>query len=441
MSININKYFEASKASKMDVFQMSYGTTTETSVSVFNNDVENQQIGVASDISGKALYQGKIGSFSTDAIDAKTPEIMMQAILESAKYGKEDKIDNFYKGGKKYRKAKICFADFKPSSLKDLRAFALDISAIAQKKDKRISKVQVDVSMITSQSLKANTLGLKAKESSKLYAGYVSIVAENEKGEPRSGGWSFKSFHNLEELKTNALKAIDHASKDALDFFGSVACKGKTYKAVLSPDSVSSLFSFYVGQLSAKNVQKHLSIFEGKLNQLIASKSLTVLHTPHVSSASSTSYDSEGVPTCDFPVIKRGVLTNYFYSLETANEEHIECNGCGCGNGNAAPITLTIKPGRFTQDELFAKVNNGIYINNISGLNSGINDTTLDFSLPCQGYLIENGKLSTPVSMIICAGNLKDVFADITAVGNDTYDGSGIITPSVVVNKLAVSGK
>ncbi len=441
MSINLKKYFEEGKKLGLDPYQISFGTSTETTVSVFNNEVETQQIGASSSVSAKGLYEGKIGHFSTDAIDSNTAELMAKSCLESAKYGREDKADNFFKGGKKYRKAKVYFADFVPSSLKDLRAFALEISKIAQAKDKRITKTQVDITMTEGTSLKANSLGLKCKDKSIVYVGYVSLVAENEKGEPRSGGYMFTSFHNLDELKVNALKAIDHASKDALDFFGSGAVKGKNYKVVLSPDSVASLLSFYVGQLSAKSVHKHLSLFEGKINTEIASTCLTILHTPHVSALGASSFDSDGEPTCDFPVIKKGVLVNYFQSLETANEEHIESNGCGQGNGNAGPVVLTVKPGRYSRDDLFKKMNNGLYINSISGLNSGIDGQTLDFSLPCQGYVIKDGEVKEATSMIICAGNLKTLFESIKAVGNDSETFSSTITPSILVKQLAISGK
>ena len=94
-----------------------------------------------------------------------------------------------------------------------------------------------------------------------------------------------------------------------------------------------------------------------------------------------------------------------------------------------------------SKEDLFAKIKNGLYINDVSGLNSGIDSTSLNFSLPCQGYVIKDGKKDKAVSMIIMAGNLLDLFNDVSYIGSDVYDDSSIITPSIAVKKLQVSGK
>jgi PmbA protein len=198
---------------------------------------------------------------------------------------------------------------------------------------------------------------------------------------------------------------------------------------------------FYLSQLNAKSVQKHLSVFEGKINQPIASPKLTLLHTPHSTAMAATSYDSDGVPTQDFAIIKKGVLQDYFYSMETANIDKRQSNGCSSGRGNGSPIVVTVKPGKMTIDQLLAKMGTGLYISDISGLNSGIDSQTLNFSLPCQGYWVENGKIVKAVSMIIVAGNLKDVFENIKAVGNDSLLRDSTITPSLLISGLAFSGK
>ena len=441
MRINLKKYLIEAEKQGIAPYQVSYSSSTEASVSVFNGDVEGQQIGTAQDIGAKGIVNGKQGSFSTDAIDKTTPSFLAQKVLESAKFGKEAKEDDYFKGGKKYRKAKTALKDFKVSTLKELREFALDLCAEVKAKDSRLAKVSVDVSMQTSISMKANSFGVQCSDELKCYFGYIEIVAEDEKGEPRSGGKGFLSFKSLEDLKQEAHRVLDEAIHSAVDFFGSPAAKSKQYKVLLDRSCVKSLLGFYVGQLNAKSVQKHLSLFEGKLGTQIASKNLTMKNTPHVTSPSASSYDADGYPTQDFTFIDKGVLKTYFYSVESANVDHVESNGCSVGNGNGAPVIISIKPGKNSVEELFTKMKNGIYLTSISGLNSGINGQTLDFSLPCEGYLVRDGKKAEAVSMIVAAGNLQNIFNSVIAVANDVEKEHCHFIPSMLIKSIAISGK
>lgn len=441
MKINTKTYFEEAKKRGLEPFVLSYSTSTETSVSVFNGEVEAQQIGTTQDISGKGIFEGKIGSFSTDAIDADTPSLLTENVLNSAKFGKEDKEENFFKGGLEYKKAETDLPDFKPATLKEIRTFALELCKKVQERDPRISKTDISISMVSAESHYENSYGVFCEDSAKTYFGYISVVCEDETKEPRSGGWSFRSFHSLDDLAKEAEKVIDLAVHSAVDFFNTKPCKSKKYKAVLAPSCVASLMPFYMSQLNAKSVHKHLSVFENKVDEKIMSDCITIEHTPHITSTGSSSYDADGYPTQDFTLIDNGVLKTYFYSVETANEENKNSNGCCAGNGNGGYFVLSLKPGTKTQEELFETMQEGIYITEISGLNSGINDQTLDFSLPCQGYLIEGGKIVKAVSMIICAGNLKELFESVVDVANDTRSRGGINTPSLFVSSLAISGE
>ncbi len=443
MKISTKRYFEEAKKAGIEPFQLTYSTQRETSVEVFNGEVETQQIGTSTDIGGKGILEGKQGSFGTDFIDSATPELMMKKIVESAKFGKEEKAENYYHNDLdiRYRKAKTDLKDFKPATLKELRKFAVVLSHKVQQQDPRLAKVFVSVTMEESRSFKENSYGVRCQDKMRLFVGSIGVVAEDEKGEPRSGGEMFYSFLSLDDLAKEADRILERTIRSALDFFGTGPVKGKPYKIVFSPSSFSSLLSFYLGQFDAKNVQKHLSVFEGKKDAKIASSSLTLLHTPHTTCPSSSSYDADGVPTQDFTLLKNGVLKTYFYSVETAREDKVPSNGCASGSGYAGPICLTVKPGRSTKEDLFRRMKNGLYITFMNGLNSGINGQTLDFSLPCAGYVVSDGKIEKATSMILIAGNLRTLFEDIIALGNDSEYAGGCFTPSVLVRKLSVSGQ
>ena len=441
MKIDTKKYLQAGIDKGFDVYQISYGHSTDTSVCLIDGEIENQTIGEVSSISAKGLLNGKIGFFATDAIDKDTPSLLADNAYESALYGKEESADNFFDGKAKYKKAKTSLKEFKSATLHDLRKLSLELYQYAKKQDSKITQVEINLSLENGSRRLINNLGLDCKTEMKTFCGGINIIATDTDGEHRSGGAFFYSFKSLDDLKEKALIKINDAVHAAVDFFKSGPTKGKNYKVVLSPNVVSALLSFYVSQLSAKLVKQHLSVFEGKLSEQITSKVLTIKHTPHISCLSATPFDSEGVPTQDFTLIDKGVLKTYFYSLETAHHFNVEPNGCASGNGGASPIALSVKAGKYSLEKLFEKASDGIYINDVSGLNSGIDATSLNFSLPCQGYLIKDGKKDKAISMIIMAGNLLDLFNNVKAVGSDLHVGTGFVTPSLLVKKLAISGK
>lgn len=441
MRIDPKKYFEAASDKNFSVYQVTYSSENSLSVDVVNGEVENQNIGESSTISGRAILNGKVGSFGTDAVDKNAPKLLADSIYQSALYGKEETIDNFFDGKAKYKKAKTCLKEYVKPTLTQQRELALELYREIKKQDERVTYVEVQVDSGEVASLKANTLGLNCKEQEKLLSASMSVVAEDEDKESRSGFKSVFSFKNLEDLKNKAIAVIPDVVHSAVDFFKSKPVESKDYKVVFSPEVVASLLSFYISQLSAKSVMQHLSIFEDKLGEKVTSSLLTIKHTPHITALGAGSYDAEGYPTQDFTVIDKGILKTYFHSLETARHFKVVPNGCGAGNGQASPSVLTIKPGRYSKEDLFKKAKNGLYINDVSGLNSGIDGTSLQFSLPCQGYVIEDGKLSKATSMIIMAGSLVDLFNNVTAVGSDTREGYSINTPSLLVSKVAVSGK
>lgn len=441
MKIDWKKYLQAGLDKGFAVYQIAYGTSTNIRVSLIDGEIESQTVGNLSTIGARGLLDGRIGSFVTDALDKETPLLLADSTYESALYGKEDQADNFFDGKARYKKARTSLKECKPATLQDLQESSFKLYEYAKKQDNHITQVEISLSYGSGNSRLINNLGLNCKKETKVFCGSASIIATDTDGKHRSGGCFFYSFRSLDELREKARAKIDEAVLSAVDFFRSGPVEGRNYKVVLSPTSVSSLLSSYVSQLSGKAVKQHLSVFEGKLSESVASKKLTIRHTPHVCCLSAASFDSEGVPTQDFTLIEKGILKNYFHSLESAHHFHVEPNGCACGNGSSAPFVLSVKPGRYDLEELFQKAGDGIYINDISGLNSGIDDTSLNFSLPCQGYLIKNGKKDKAVSMILMTGNLLDLFNDVVAVGKDVYAGTDCITPSLLIKKIAISGK
>ena len=103
-------------------------------------------------------------------------------------------------------------------------------------------------------------------------------------------------------------------------------------------------------------------------------------------------------------------------------------------------MNLYLKPGRLSEEELFKKIKNGVYITSITGLHAGLNPNSGDFSLQAEGYEVVDGKIAKPLGLITVGGNLVDVFKDVLAVGNNSkLLVTAITTPSIAIKNLKVS--
>ncbi|HOR20378.1 MAG TPA: metallopeptidase TldD-related protein, partial [Bacilli bacterium] len=105
-------------------------------------------------------------------------------------------------------------------------------------------------------------------------------------------------------------------------------------------------------------------------------------------------------------------------------------------------VNPSIKPGRKSEADLLAKIKTGVYISSVAGLHAGLNPQSGNFSLQAEGFMIRDGKLAEPLSLITVAGNLLDLFMNVREVANNAeLQLSGISAPSLLIKNLAISGK
>ena len=158
-------------------------------------------------------------------------------------------------------------------------------------------------------------------------------------------------------------------------------------------------------------------------------------------------FDDEGVLSTSKAIINKGVFSTALYNLKSAYKAGRASTGNGFRGGSfvsEAPTNLIVEPGDKSFEKLCEEAGEGIILTDLSGLHAGVNQISGDFSLLCEGFLIEGGKQGRPVEQITVAGNFYEVIRKIEAVGNDVLNvpsGDGeFFTPSVLISSLAISG-
>ena len=436
-----DKLFALAKERGIEEIELSFSTSSELSFSLFHSEVDSYTSSSSSAYCIRGIYNGKLGSVTSDVYSNDLVEYFINEIINNAKYVENDDPVFIFGGSEKYKKVNTYNKELPNVAIEEKMKALYELEKLIKEGDPHIIEVEgVTYAESESSSTIINSKGLKLSQKNNYFVIYGSALAKE--GEQVKS--SFDMFLDNNFSKLNVKKLAADIVEEAVSQLGGEACDSKNYRAVLSPDVVRSLLSAYVGSAVAEDVQKNSSLFVGKLGQKVASSKVTIEDKPLAKTIFARWFDDEGVATANRAIIKNGVLQTYLYNLTTAAKEGVQSTGHGSGAGSkvgTSPWYLEMKPGKKSREELFEEVGNGVYITDVSGLHAGLNARSGNFSLQSTGFLIKDGKKDRGLDIITISGNLVQLFEQIQLVGNDSKEFVGGKNPSVVVKSIAVSGK
>ncbi|MDD5277360.1 MAG: metallopeptidase TldD-related protein, partial [Methylovulum sp.] len=156
---------------------------------------------------------------------------------------------------------------------------------------------------------------------------------------------------------------------------------------------------------------------------------------PYLTAAlGSAAYDGEGVATQTRNIVSDGILRGYVLSTYSARKLGLRSTGNAGGVHN-----LTIEPGQHDYEALLRQLDTGLLVTELMG--QGVNMVTGDYSRGAAGFWVENGQIQYPVEEITIAGNLKDMFKNIVAIGNDVDYRGNIRTGSILIGQMSIAGE
>lgn len=437
------KYFDLAKEKGIEALELYIDKKYALSFSIFHSEVDSYSLEDAQSLSARGIYKGKIGYATTEKIDKSAPDFIINQVIDNAKAVDKDDPAIIYEGSPKYRRANVYNPDIRNLAIDKKMDNLYEIEKKLKEADPRISEVEgVSYSESDEEVLLINSHGLKLKGKSNYFYYYASVMVRD--------GEATRTAYKIHLSKDPSDFVIDEFVKvivdEALAKIGATPVPSKKYPIVLAPRVASSLLGAYLGSADAEQVQKKSSLLAGKLHQLVASKKLTVSEAPLTKNCFFRYFDDEGVATYNKIIINKGMLETYFYNLLTAAKDGVKTTGngyrLGGGRIGTSHVNLIVKPGRKTFDQMISKIKEGIFIKEVQGLHSGMNAQSGNFSLQASGHLIQDGKIVRPVNLITVAGNLKDLFMDVSDVANDSeLQLSSINTPSMLIKKLAISGQ
>jgi PmbA protein len=203
---------------------------------------------------------------------------------------------------------------------------------------------------------------------------------------------------------------------------------------LFAPEVARGLVAHLVDAISGGSLYRKASFLQDTLGKQLFPDWMTLSERPFIlRGPASTAFDAEGVATGGREIIENGVLTGYVLSSYSARRLGLETTGNAGGVHN-----LIVESGQFSATELIQQMGTGLLVTEVMG--QGVSIVTGDYSRGAGGFWIENGEIQFPVDEVTIAGNLKDMFMGIEAVGKDVDKRSGIQTGSILLGKMTVAG-
>ena len=203
---------------------------------------------------------------------------------------------------------------------------------------------------------------------------------------------------------------------------------------LFSAELAGGLFGSFLGAISGGNLYRKSSFLLDAMGQQIFPEWLTLDERPHLMRAmGSSSFDNDGLATYAKPFIKDGELVSYILSTYSGRKLGMPSTANAGGVHN-----LFVTHGDEDQAALIRRMGRGLFVTELMG--SGLNMVTGDYSRGAAGFWVENGEIQFPVQEVTIAGNMRDMFKQIVAVGNDLELRSNIRTGSVLIERMMVAG-
>jgi PmbA protein len=421
----------------------------DTEIQAYEGAIESLSTASSSGVGIRILRDGAGGAqVGTAWAGSLEPEAIHDALREArdnARFATEDEFIAFARPDG-VAPATLVLADQSVLStpLDEKIAMAIELECMVRAGDDRIRQVDsANYSDYVAEAVIVSTTGIKAAYERS--GAYVSVEAIATDGTHDQTGWGLSAGRSPRELDITV--AASDAVSRATRMLGAVKPSSMKCMAVFDPRSTATLLAIVGGALSGEAVNYGRSFFANRIGEEVASSMFTLLDDPTDPRHFSASvYDGEGLSCRRNVLIENGQLRAFVYDTVSARRAGTNSTGSAvrggiAGSPSAGCRALQLKPGDVDQAEIFRRVGEGIFVESLTGVHSGVNPISGDFSVGVTGLMIRAGELAEPVREITVASTLQRMLLDIVLVGNDVeWLPASAAGQSLAIEGIAVSG-
>ena len=422
-------------AAKSDAAEVAITKSTGLSVSTRMGDVENVEFNSDGAL-GITVYRGqRKGSASTSDLSEAAIEQTVLAALDIAQYTSEDPFAG--PAPKEYMVKEVPDLDLFHPDAPD-PDYAAQVAIAAEKEALNYSDAikQSDGASYDSHygvKVYGNSHGLLASYASSRHSTSCCVIGVGQNGEMERD-YSYTVARHRDDLWTPETVGRNAAEKTISRLDAQKLKTGK-YPVMFAADVATGLIGHLVMAISGGNLYRKSSFLLDHLGKQVLPEWFNISERPHVlRGLASSPFDSEGVYTQDREIITDGVLATYLLTSYAARKMKMDPTGHAGGIHN-----WYVKSTGQNFEQMLKELGSGLLVTETMG--QGVNVVTGDYSRGAAGFWVENGEIQYPVSEITIAGNLKDMFNQIVAVGSDVETRSQIQTGSILLDTMKVAGE
>ncbi|MGZ5129131.1 MAG: TldD/PmbA family protein [Actinomycetota bacterium] len=322
---------------------------------------------------------------------------------------------------------------------------ALELERLAISSDPRVTKIDLaQVGDAVSRVAVASTAGVDAEYArTDAWAVVVTLAVE---GDETQTGFSYRITRAIDELDVGAIsgEAVERGAR----MLGAVKPPTAKVPVILDQFAAMSFLGVLAGALNAESVLKGRSLFAAMAGQQVGSELFTLVDDGTVLDGPGASpFDDEGVPSGRTELFTRGTLNGFLHDTYTAARTGEDQRSTGNAKRAGYKSTPGVGTSNFFLDrgetpyaELLQMAEGGVLIQDVSGVHSGANPISGEFSVGATGLRIAGGALGEPLREMTIASTLPAMLKSITGVGDDLRFFSSVGTPSILIGEMTLAG-
>lgn len=420
---------------RVDSVEVSINQSTGISVSTREGDTENVEFNSDGAL-GITVYQNqRKGSASTSDLSPQAISQTVDMAINIMQYTSPDSCSGL--GDRELMAFDNADLDlFHPSDLNVDNAIEqakqAELTALAES-----SLISCDGGYFNSRYgvyVYGNSLGMLQGYCASSHSLSCSVIAEQNGQMERN--YAYTSSRDINELQSPVWVGKQAAEK-AVAHLGAKQIPTMQVPVLFCSEVAVGLIRHLVSAISGGSIYRKSSFLLDSVGKAVFPAWLTILEDPYIlKGVGSSPFDSEGTRTVKRNIIEQGILQTYLLSNYSAKKLGLKSTGHAGGIHNWL-VSSSQTDADFTA--MLRKLDKGVVITSLMG--QGVNNVTGDYSRGATGFWVENGKIQYPINEITVAGNLKEMYQNIVAIGNDIETRSNIQCGSILIEKMSIAGK
>ncbi|ALC92316.1 peptidase U62 [Bacillus sp. FJAT-18017] len=410
---------------------------------VYKGEIDQYEIAEDGGLSFRGIIDGKMGYAYTEKLDEDSIPFLIRNAKENAQIMNDEAREEIFTGSSHYENGNFYSDSLDEIGIPEKIQFIKDVEKELHDFDPRFQAT--DWCAIRNESVTrtlANNKGLNVSDRLNFLYAYIEAIVKD--GDETKTAFEFKLSQDFNKL--NAKEIAQKAAEKAIAQLNSRPIESKNYSVLIKNNAAAQLLAVYSGNFSAENTQAGVSPLKDKSGDEIASSKITIVDDPFLEGGlGCRTFDSEGVAVRKLTVVESGVLQSLLHNQKTAKKDGTSTTGHAYKDSyksavKVGPSNFYIEPSKVEFDELLGSIDEGVLITSLSGLHSGANTVSGDFSVAANGFYVKDGKVQYPVNLMTIAGNFYQMLGDVAEIGADlTFPLSPIGSPSILVKSLSVT--